>query len=47
MNELHIKSPSEHKVMGTEFPAELQIRGISDSGKKISLCYLVEEGAES
>jgi len=47
LQSLHIKSPSEHAIMGGMFPAELQIRGKSSDGINVSFVILVELGPKS
>lgn len=45
MSSVHLKSPSDHAILGGVFPAELQIRGKASSGEKITLCHVIEKGA--
>lgn len=47
LSTLHIKSPSEHAIMGGGFPAELQLRGSSEDGELITFVSLIEKGEKS
>jgi carbonic anhydrase len=44
LNEIHLKSPSEHAILGNSLPAEMQIRGISGDNKILSMVFLIDKG---